>query len=158
MFSLFISWQQNIGLVRIVQTLKRINKTPLEPMVTLFTDLKTKGPTTDLGRAMAAVRGAGLKAALPRAFRMDIVFTRLLGLNSYDPNWPNYDTLYLSEAEREREGKQAFTATSFMGGGSPHLFEDIAFNDPLFSESFCALEKDPMTSISHECYRSAKQY
>ena len=103
-------------------------------MVTLFTDLKTKGATTDLGRALATVKGTGLKVALPKAFRLDVALTRILGLDQYDPNWPNYDSLYLSEAERKREGKQAFTATSFMAAYSPRLFENIAFWNPLFSK------------------------
>ncbi len=108
-------------------------------MVALFTDLHSKGKTTNLNRVLKALRRAGLKNALPRTFGIDERLTRVLGLDQYNPNWPNYDTLYLSRAERMRMGKQAFTATSFMSGASPKLFEEIAFHHPLFSKCLLRL-------------------
>ncbi len=81
---------------------------------------------------LANLRILSLKTARPSAFGVDKWLTRLLGMHRYDPNWPNYDHLYLSERERKRLGKQAFTATSLMAAASPHVFEDIAFHDPIF--------------------------
>ncbi len=75
-------------------------------MVTLFTDLHSKTEHTNLNPLLRALRHLRLKNALPRTLGIDLWLTRLLGLHKYDPNWPNYDMLYLSERERKRLGKQ----------------------------------------------------
>ncbi len=101
-------------------------------MIVMLTDMHTHGPTTPLGPVIKAVRHAGLDNALPRTLGISHSLTSLLGLDEYDPNWKNYDALYLSKAERMKLGKQAFTATTIMSATTPKFFEGVAFKHPIF--------------------------
>ena len=121
-------------LENIIGRLRDMSGSKFEPMITMFTEVHSKTLSTDLGKVLQAVNYVGLKTGLPKAFNLDKAITRILGLHEYDANWPNYDALYLSEAERKRGPKRAFIATTIMSSDPPSLFEEMAFKDPIFGE------------------------
>ncbi len=102
----FVPIQINVGLETFVSGFKRLRRSRMEPMIVMFTDLRTYGPTTPLAPLLRAVRRLGLKNALPSALGMDKSLSRILGLADYDPNWKNYDALYLNEEQRKKRPKQ----------------------------------------------------
>ncbi len=122
----------NLALENFVSTFKKLRRSRLEPMVVMFTDLNSKSLVTPLGPLLAAVKAVGLRHALPSQLSLDRSVTKVFGLHNYDPNWKNYDALYLSEGERKSRPKQAYISSTLMSAPTPKVFADIAFKDPLF--------------------------
>ncbi len=58
-----------------------------------------------------------------------------IGRNSGLSTFPTYDSIFLSDRERRRQGRKAFVGTSLMSASSPWAFEEIAFNDGVFGET-----------------------
>ncbi len=117
---------------------RKLRRSKLEPMIVMFTDLRVKGPVTPLGPLLKAVRHLGLRNALPKTLGLDRGITRILGLGEYDPNWKNYDALYLSKDQRKRRPKQAYISSTLMSAPTPKIFADIAFKHPIFGTN-CGL-------------------
>ena len=107
-----------------------------EPVVVLLTDLQARGRrNTDLGLAQRTLRRFGLSTAYPSILQVDRYLTWKWGLDmSGRPDFPNYDSLFLSRRERRRLGRRGFVGTSLMAASSPWAFEEIAVNDGIFGK------------------------
>jgi len=125
---------ENIGLVQVGKFLRRWHSSKVEPLVVMFADVKAKGARTDLGAVLREINRHRLKKALPSAMGLGKAFSGLAGLDNYDANWQNYESLYLTKEERRKKPAQGFTSANVIAAKKPEEFAHLMFRDQYLSE------------------------
>ena len=87
----------------------------VDPVPLMLTDINARGRRTDVGRAFRALWQFGIKVASPGPIWLNQLLMKAMSFDAYDPNFPNYENLYLSGAESKRLGPQVKILVSFEG-------------------------------------------
>lgn len=108
--------------------LKRWRGARNEPVTVMFTDVHSPSLKTDLGAVLKLLRYYRLKNGLPETFNLHKRLPSMLGIDSYDANWQNYESLYLDKAERAKRPAQGYISANLIAAKHPEEFSHLVFD------------------------------